>query len=71
MVFSTRHEWAEKIADIIGRRTRLAYLDKAVAVSTIPTVAALMAEELGWDDERAAREIEDAHRYLTQFVGQI
>jgi hypothetical protein len=46
-------------------------LDKVVAVSAIPTVAALMAEELGWDDERTGREIEDAHRYLAQFVGKI
>ena len=71
MVFSTRHEWAEKIPDIIGRRTRLAYLDKAVAVLAIPRVAALMAAELGWDDKRAGREIEDAHRYMAQFVGQV
>ena len=43
-------EYACTIEDILSRRTRLAFLNKNAAISAIPRVADIMAEELGWSE---------------------
>ncbi len=69
-MYSVRHEWAEKIADMVGRRSRLAYLDKEAAEIALPAIGMVMAAELGWSDDRLQRELDDARSYLGQFVGR-
>lgn len=48
IIYAVRNEMACTALDILYRRTRLAALDQESALSAIPKVIALMAEELGW-----------------------
>ena len=67
-----RHEWAVKIEDIIARRTRLAFLNKEAAVAAIPTVADIMASELGWSDAKKKEEITNCLRSIDlSFAGPV
>lgn len=53
---SIREEAACTAADLISRRTRLAFLDVNQAVQALPRVIDIMAEELGWDAKRKTQE---------------
>lgn len=55
-----RSESACTVADIISRRTRLAFLDIDQALRALPRVVDVMAEELGWSGERIDQEWKDA-----------
>ena len=63
VLWAVRREMALRPLDVLARRTRLAFLDRAAARAALPRVAALMAAELGWDaartagEEAAAREV--------------
>ncbi|MEN9643878.1 MAG: hypothetical protein RL238_547 [Actinomycetota bacterium] len=48
VVYAARHEMARTVDDVLTRRTRLRLFDRAAAQAAAPTVAALMAPELGW-----------------------
>jgi glycerol-3-phosphate dehydrogenase len=50
VVWAVRHELARTVEDVLSRRTRALVLDARAAVEVAPTVAAIMAEELGRDD---------------------
>ncbi len=65
VVYATRHEFAERAADVLTRRTALALLDTAAALAALPRVIALMAGELGWDQERRVIETERCLQRLT------
>ncbi len=54
---AVRAECALRLEDVLARRTRLAFLDAAAAEAAAPAVAAIMAEELGWDGGRVAAEL--------------
>lgn len=43
-------------ADLIARRTRLAFLDVDEALSALPRVIDVLAEEIGWDEKRKSQE---------------
>lgn len=51
-----RAEAACTAADVISRRTRLAFLDVDAALRALPRVIDVMAEELGWGAPRRAQE---------------
>ncbi len=59
VVWAARHEMAGTLDDVLTRRTRARLFDRAAALRAAPRVAALLADELGWDDRRAAAEISD------------
>ena len=50
VVWAVRHEMARSVEDILARRTRCLLLDAQAAIDVAPEVAALMAEELGRDE---------------------
>ncbi len=52
--FAVRQEMAVRPLDVLARRLRLAFVDRRAAVGALPRVAALMAEELGWDETARA-----------------
>ncbi|HTR89786.1 MAG TPA: glycerol-3-phosphate dehydrogenase C-terminal domain-containing protein, partial [Solirubrobacteraceae bacterium] len=62
VVLAARREQARSIGDVLLRRTRLALL----AARELPAarVGELLAGELGWSDERTAREVEAFAREL-------
>ncbi len=47
--FAARYEYALTVEDVLSRRSRLLFLDAALAASLAPRVAAILAEETGRD----------------------
>lgn len=62
--YAMRHESAQTAVDVLGRRTRLAFLNAQATLEALPTVIDLMSEELKWDSKRKDREWKDALSYL-------
>jgi glycerol-3-phosphate dehydrogenase len=62
--YAVRHEYAQTAVDVIGRRTRLAFLNAQAALEALPKVIDLMAEELNWDTKRKKVEWKDAVQFL-------
>ncbi|MFN0107649.1 MAG: glycerol-3-phosphate dehydrogenase [Blastocatellia bacterium] len=58
IVYAVRHEMAVSLPDAMTRRTRLAMLAGAAALDCAPAAAELMANELGWNAEEQAKQIE-------------
>jgi glycerol-3-phosphate dehydrogenase len=56
-VYAARHEMARSVDDVLSRRTRARLLDRAGTGEAAPAVARLLAGELGWSDEEAARQV--------------
>ena len=57
VVYAVRHELAERVIDVLARRTPLALLDTKAARRAAPRVLEIMAEELGWDQRRRDEEV--------------
>lgn len=62
--YAIRHEYAQTAVDVIGRRTRLAFLNVEAALESLPGVIDLMADELKWDNNRRDLEWKDSVSYL-------
>lgn len=58
VVFACAYEGALHLEDVLTRRTRISIEYPHRGLESAQAVAELMAEVLGWDDERIAREIE-------------
>jgi glycerol-3-phosphate dehydrogenase len=58
VVHAARAEGAQHLDDVLTRRTRVSIETAHRGVASAPEVARLMASVLGWDAERAAREVE-------------
>lgn len=56
VVWAVRHEMARTIEDVLARRMRALFLNARAALEMAPTVAELMAGELGWDDAEKKRQ---------------
>ncbi|TFV76137.1 glycerol-3-phosphate dehydrogenase/oxidase [Blastococcus sp. CT_GayMR19] len=57
VVHAVRAEGALHLDDVLTRRTRVSIQTAHRGVDSAPQVAALMARELGWDEERTTREV--------------
>ena len=68
VIWGAREEMARTVEDILARRTRALFLDASASIDMAPTVAWLMAEELGYDEKWEKKQIEEytelAHGYL-------
>ncbi|TQW00024.1 glycerol-3-phosphate dehydrogenase, mitochondrial precursor [Cordyceps javanica] len=62
--YGVRAEAACTAADLIARRTRLAFLDVDSALLALPKVIEIMAQELGWGVARQTREWQETVRFL-------
>jgi glycerol-3-phosphate dehydrogenase len=62
-VYAVRHEMATTLDDVLSRRTRAHLFDRPASLAAAPAAAALMAEELDWNAEETARQL-DAYRQL-------
>lgn len=51
VIYHVRYEQAKTVEDILARRTRSLFLDAKAAIDAAPTVAGLMAKELGYDNK--------------------
>jgi glycerol-3-phosphate dehydrogenase len=63
--YAVTHEGARHLDDVLARRTRISIesWDRGDAAAT--PVAELMAEVLGWDTDRIAREVDHYHQRVT------
>ena len=57
VVWAVRHELALTLEDVLARRTRALFLNAQAALRMAPRVAALMAQELGRDDDWKAGQL--------------
>ena len=57
VVYACRYEMALDLADLLERRLRISFEDRSHGTQVAPTVAALMAEELGWDETEVHRQV--------------
>jgi glycerol-3-phosphate dehydrogenase len=68
VVWAARYEMARTVEDILARRTRALFLDARAAIEAAPTVASLLAQELGrndaWKESDLLRFYETAQGYL-------
>ncbi|KAJ5808925.1 glycerol-3-phosphate dehydrogenase mitochondrial [Penicillium riverlandense] len=62
--YAIRHEYAQTATDVIGRRTRLAFLNAEAALEALPNVIDLMGEELKWSNARKDLEWKESVAYL-------
>lgn len=58
VIWAARRELARNIDDVLSRRLRLRFLDVDAALECAPTVAGLLAEELGRDEAWQAEQVE-------------
>ncbi len=70
VIWAARHEMARTVEDTLARRTRALFLNARAALEMAPTVADLMAAELGWDNLTRTNQLaafrEVARNYLLQ-----
>ncbi len=51
VVWAARYEMARTVEDVLARRMRALFLDARAAIEAAPTVADLLARELGRSDD--------------------
>ncbi len=56
-VYSARHEMVVSLEDLLTRRTRAHLQDARATLASAPAIAALVADELGWDTARQDAEV--------------
>lgn len=66
VVYAFREELAETLADCLMRRTMVG-LNGQVGLDALESAAHIARKFLGWDDGRAAREVEAYRKYVTRF----
>ncbi|MEM1128564.1 MAG: glycerol-3-phosphate dehydrogenase/oxidase [Bacteroidota bacterium] len=75
VVWAARHEMARTVEDVLSRRTRELLLDARKSIEMAPTVAALLAEELGrdaaWQQAQVDAYTELAQSYLLSGAGTL
>lgn len=68
VIWAVRNEMARNIEDVLARRLRALLLDARASIDAAPTVARLVANELGYDAGWQQRQVEEfvqtANRYL-------
>jgi glycerol-3-phosphate dehydrogenase len=64
VIYGARFECARTSIDVLARRLRLSFLDKKGALTALPRVSELLAQELKWDAARKACDLKDAKAYL-------
>ena len=66
---AVRHEFAERVADVLMRRTTLAYERKDQGRAIAPRVAVVMGELLRWTDAGVKLAIEEYDRDAARVFG--
>jgi glycerol-3-phosphate dehydrogenase len=57
VIWAARHEMARTVEDVLARRTRALFLDARAAIDAAPTVACILARELGRSDAWKANDL--------------
>lgn len=64
VVHAARSESAATITDFVQRRTRIAWFTRDHARGALSEIGRILGGELGWDEQRIAREVERTERDL-------
>lgn len=64
MIFAIRHEFAQSLADVMARRTLLAFAP-GHGLESVDAIADLLTSRFGWDAARRAAEIRDYETWLS------
>ncbi len=67
VLYAVRHEMAETLADVLLRRTMAGY-GPDVGLDVDEAAARVAVEHLGWDEERAEREVAEYHSYIERYT---
>ncbi|KAG4304609.1 hypothetical protein PORY_002002 [Pneumocystis oryctolagi] len=62
--YAVRTEYAQTCADVLARRTRLAFLDVYAALEALPKIIDIMSEELNWSKVRKEQEWKNTIEFL-------
>ena len=68
VVWACRHEMIEQVEDFLARRIRLLLLDAQAAINAAPTVAQIMASELGKDAQWIDEQIHAFHKLAQRYM---
>jgi len=68
VIWAVRYEMARTVEDVLARRLRVLFLDAQAALSAAPRVAALMAEELGYDENWKRKQMIEFHRLANGYL---
>jgi glycerol-3-phosphate dehydrogenase len=68
VVWAVRHEAAVTVEDVLARRTRALLLDAKASIAMAPTVAQLMAAELGRDADWIVQQTEEYCRLAEHYL---
>ena len=68
VVWAAREEMARSVEDVLARRTRALFLNARAAVEMAESVAALLAAELGRDQNWAAAQVADFRALAKQYM---
>jgi glycerol-3-phosphate dehydrogenase len=68
IVYAASHEGALHLEDVLARRTRISIEAWDRGVSAAPVAARLMADVLGWDDDRVTSEV---NHYLRRVAAEL
>ncbi|MFO7812593.1 MAG: FAD-dependent oxidoreductase [Pelovirga sp.] len=68
VIYAVRFELAQRVIDILARRTHLAIVDTRAARQATPRILELMAAELDWDKRRCDEEAERTSRLLNKGI---
>lgn len=71
VVWAARYEMARTVEDVLARRVRLLFLDARAALRVAPTVAALLAQELGFDAAWQQRQVAEFEQVARQYLPRI
>lgn len=66
VLYAFRREMAQTLSDVLLRRTMVAYGPR-VALDVDEAAAQVAVKHLGWDEERARREVEQYRRYVERY----
>ncbi len=65
---AVRDEMAQKVEDVLARRTRALFLNAKAAIEIAPEVANIMAVELGKDDEWITKQISEFRDLADKYI---
>jgi glycerol-3-phosphate dehydrogenase len=68
VLWAVRRELARTVEDVLARRTRALFLNARAAIEMAPTVAALMARELGRGDDWIGAQVAQFREVATKYV---
>ncbi len=68
VIWAARHEMACTEEDALARRTRALFLNAHAALDMAPTVADLMALELGWDESTRTKHLTSFREVASNYV---